>query len=73
MGPIERRAVIIEDNVWIGQGAVVHPGVTIGEGSVVSARAVVMSDVPRFSIVAGNPARRIGTLEVRDTTQNPPG
>lgn len=56
------KEVRIEDNVWIGAGAFVFPGVTIGAGSVVSAGAVVLSDVPPNSIVAGNPARRIGTL-----------
>ena len=52
----------IADNVWIGGRAVIFPGVTIGEGSIVSACAVVTADVPAYSIVAGNPARRIGTL-----------
>ncbi len=55
--------VVVCNNVWIGSRAIVHPGVTIGEGSVVSAGAVVMSDVPPFSVVAGNPARRIASLE----------
>ena len=58
----EVRPITIGDNVWIGGHAVVFPGVTIGEGSVVSACAVVTTDVPAYSIVAGNPARRIGTL-----------
>jgi acetyltransferase-like isoleucine patch superfamily enzyme len=57
------KPVRIHDNVWIGRNAIVHPGVTIGEGSIVSAGAVVMSDVPPMSIVAGNPARKIGTLD----------
>ena len=58
----EVRPITIGDNVWIGGHAVVFPGVTIGEGSVVSACAVVTTDVPAYSIVAGNPARRIGAL-----------
>ena len=58
----EVKPISIADNVWIGGRAVVFPGVTIGEGSVVSACAVVTTDVPAYSIVAGNPARRIGTL-----------
>ena len=58
----EVKPIRIEDNVWIGGRAVIYPGVTIGEGSVVSACAVVTADVPPYSIVAGNPARRIGTL-----------
>ena len=52
--------VVIGDRVWIGYGALVLPGVTIGEGAVVGARAVVTKDVEPFTIVAGNPARKIG-------------
>ena len=58
----EVKPVIIHDNVWIGGRAVIFPGVTVGEGSIVSACAVVTSDVAPYSIVAGNPARRIGVL-----------
>jgi acetyltransferase-like isoleucine patch superfamily enzyme len=56
------KPVTIEDNVWIGRRATVFPGVTIGEGSIVSTGAMVMTDVAPYTIVAGNPARRIGTL-----------
>jgi len=52
-----RRAIVIEDDVWIGAGAFIGPGVTLGQGAVVGARAVVMSDVPPWKVVAGNPAR----------------
>lgn len=58
----EVRPVTIEDNVWIGARAIISPGVTIGEGSVVSAGAVVLADVPPYTVVAGNPARRVTTL-----------
>ena len=60
--PEEVKPVRICDNVWVGRNAIIHPGVTIGEGSIVSAGAVVMSDVPPRSVVAGNPARKIGVL-----------
>jgi maltose O-acetyltransferase len=53
--------VTIGDHVWIGFRAIVLPGVTIGEGGVVAAGAVVSRDVPPFTIVAGNPARPIGS------------
>lgn len=53
--------VTIGDYVWIGFRAIVLPGVTIGEGAVVAAGAVVSRDVPPFTIVAGNPARPIGS------------
>jgi acetyltransferase-like isoleucine patch superfamily enzyme len=51
------RPITVGDNVWIGGRAIIHPGVTIGDHSVVSAGAVVMSDVPPHAVVAGNPAR----------------
>ncbi len=60
--PDEVKPVVIEDNVWIGTRAIIFPGVTIGKGSVVSAAAVVLADVPPYTVVAGNPARRIATL-----------
>ena len=52
--------VTIADHAWIGYRAIVMPGVTIGEGAVVAAGAVVTSDVAPYSIVGGNPARVIG-------------
>ena len=53
--------VVIGSRVWISFRAIVLPGVTIGEGAVVSAGAVVRNDVPAFAIVAGVPARIIGS------------
>lgn len=58
----EVRPIAIGDNVWIGGRAIVHPGVTIGSHSIVSAGAVVMNDVPEYTVVAGNPARKIRNL-----------
>lgn len=55
------QPIVLEDNVWIGARAIIQGGVTIGTGSVVASGAVVMSDVPANTLVAGNPARRIGT------------
>ncbi|MEB3286193.1 MAG: acyltransferase [Vampirovibrionales bacterium] len=51
------RAISIGDNVWIGSRAVVLKGVTIGEGAIVAANAVVTKDVPAHAVVAGNPAK----------------
>jgi lipopolysaccharide O-acetyltransferase len=63
--PLERdRFVRIEANVWLGDGVVVCPGVTMGEGSVVGANAVVTTDVPPFTLVAGVPARPIRRYDV---------
>jgi len=54
----ERTApIVIADDVWVAHGAVIEPGVTIGEGSVVAAGSVVTSDVPPFSLAVGNPAK----------------
>jgi len=54
---LEFKEVVIHDGADIGVGAVVLPGVTVGEGSIVGANAVVTKDVPPFCIVAGVPAR----------------
>ena len=51
--------IVIKDHVWIGTGVTVLPGVTINEGSVVAAGAVVTKDVPSACLVAGVPARII--------------
>jgi acetyltransferase-like isoleucine patch superfamily enzyme len=56
------RPVVIQDGAWIGNRAMILPGVTIGEGAVVGAGSVVMSDVPARSIAMGNPARVIKKL-----------
>lgn len=50
------RPIIIEDNVWIGANCIILGGVTIGEGSVISAGSVVKCNVPKRSIFGGNPA-----------------
>ena len=51
--------IIIEKNVWIGVGATVLPGVTVGEGSIIAAGAVVNENVPPMTIVGGIPAKII--------------
>lgn len=55
--------VKIGNRVFIGAGAVILPGVDIGDGSIVGANAVVSRNVPAGSIVAGNPARVLGTVD----------
>ena len=55
--PTDDLGVTIEDDVWIGCRAIILRGVRIGRGAVVGAGAIVTSDVPPYSIVAGNPAR----------------
>lgn len=56
------QPISIADNVWIGGGAVILPGVTVGENSVVGAGAVVTRDVPPNTVVVGNPARVVRTV-----------
>ena len=56
------RPVSVGNDVWIGANACVLRGVTIGEGAIVGAGAVVTHDVPPFTLVAGNPARVIREL-----------
>jgi maltose O-acetyltransferase len=57
------RPVLIGDNVFVGYGAIVMAGVTIGDGAIVGAGAVVTRDVPAGMVVAGTPARVIGTVD----------
>jgi acetyltransferase-like isoleucine patch superfamily enzyme len=53
-------AVTVEEDVWIGYGAIVLSGVTIGRGAIVAAGSVVPKTVERYAIVAGAPARQVG-------------
>lgn len=58
-GMPSRGDTVVGNDVWLGHGATVLPGVRIGDGAVVAAGAVVTADVPPYTIVGGNPARRI--------------
>ena len=58
-----RGAVVIHDDAWIGAGAIILPGVTIGEQAIVGAGSVVTRDVPPGAVVAGNPARVLKSIE----------
>jgi len=50
--------------VWIGSGAIITKGVTIGDGAVIAAGAVVTKDVPENTVAGGVPAKVIKTIEV---------
>ena len=56
------KPVVLKKNCWIGAGAVILPGVTVGENSIVGAGSVVTKDVPANTVVAGNPAKFIKNL-----------
>ena len=56
---ISKGNIIIDDDVWIGYGAIIMSGVHIGQGAVVAAGAVVTKDIPPYAIVGGVPAKLI--------------
>jgi acetyltransferase-like isoleucine patch superfamily enzyme len=60
---LDSSPIIIEDDVWIGHSATIMKGVRIGRGAIVGAASVVTKDVPAWTLVAGNPARTIRTLD----------
>jgi galactoside O-acetyltransferase len=62
-GRVVDAPIVIEDDVWIGAGAIVLPGVTIGRGAIVAAGAVVTSSVAPMTIVGGVPARPIRSIQ----------
>ncbi|NKE05453.1 MULTISPECIES: 2,3,4,5-tetrahydropyridine-2,6-dicarboxylate N-acetyltransferase [Mesobacillus] len=61
--PPSAKPVVIEDDVVIGANAVVLEGVTVGKGAVVAAGAIVIDDVPPYTVVAGTPARVIKEID----------
>lgn len=60
---------VIGNDVWIGYDALIMPGVTIGDGAIISSRSVVVSDVAPYSVVGGNPAREIRKRFSDDTIE----
>jgi acetyltransferase-like isoleucine patch superfamily enzyme len=65
---LELKSILIKRNAWIGAGATVLPGVTVGENSIVAAGAVVNKDVPGNTIVGGVPAKVIRAIDTNDFT-----
>jgi acetyltransferase-like isoleucine patch superfamily enzyme len=61
------RPLVIEDDVWIGFGSIVLPGVRIGAKSIIGAKSVVHSDIPPGVIAVGNPARVVRRIEPGET------
>ncbi len=58
--PMSEADITIEEDCWIGYGAVILKGVTIGRSAVIGAGALVRSDVPEYAILAGNPSKIVG-------------
>ncbi len=59
--PHRTEEISVEEDVWIGYGAIILTGVTIGRGAIVAAGSVVVTDVPPYSIVGGTPAKVISS------------
>ena len=55
--------VVLEESVWLGEGAIIMPNVTIGKFSIVGANSVVTKSFPSYSVIAGNPAILIKTIQ----------
>ena len=62
---MEANDIFIDDDVWIGTGVKILSGVKIEKGAVIAAGSIVNSDVPKYSIFAGAPAKKIGVREWR--------
>lgn len=54
---VQAKAIHISDNAWIGAGAMILPGITVGQNAIVGAGAIVTKDVPANTVVVGSPAR----------------
>lgn len=60
--PLKSCEMTIGDDTWIGAGAIMLPGVNVGQCSIIGAGSVVINDVPPYSVFAGNPAKLISTI-----------
>lgn len=64
---MDEADVVIGDDVWLGARSIILPGVTIGDGAIIAAGAVVRGDVPAYAIAAGVPAKIVGKRETAVT------
>lgn len=60
---ISKKKIIVEDDVWIGHGAVIFPGIIIGKASIIGAASVVTKNVEPYSVVKGIPAKKVRDLK----------
>ena len=65
--PLIKSPITLEDDVWIAADAFVGPGVTVGQGTVVGARASVFKDLPPWKICIGNPAHPISDRDYHES------
>lgn len=63
--PIERKSVRIGNNTYVGPNTIISKGVKIGDFCVIGAQTFVKSDIPDYSIVVGQPGKKIGIVEVK--------
>ena len=63
---VNTKPITIKDKVWIGMNVIILKGVTIGEGAIIGAGSVVTQDVPEWSVVAGNPAKVVKILKIKN-------
>lgn len=66
----ETKSIVIEDKVWIGCGATILGGVTVGEGAVIAAGAVVNKNVAPYTLVGGVPAKLIKHINLKDAVRS---
>jgi putative colanic acid biosynthesis acetyltransferase WcaF len=64
-----KTPIVIEDQAWVCAGAFIGAGVRVGQGAVVSARAVAISDIPSWTLCAGNPAQPVRKRTIRGTDE----
>lgn len=60
----KKGKIAIENDAWLGTGAIIMPDITIGEGAVVSANSVVTKDIPPYTIVGGIPAKKLKSVSI---------
>ncbi len=63
------RKVVVEDNVWVGFGSVILPGVKLGRGCVIGCKTVISNDVPPYAVVVGNPPQIVRYLNPDDSEE----
>lgn len=66
----ERAPVVIQENVWVGAGCIILPGVHLARGTVVAAGSIVTKSTEPYSVVAGNVARQVGKREQAGNKQS---